>query len=336
MGNSQESLTRMSGCGPARAGAFNGSLLSYVSKLVSGRIRERVPGSSLTTVATGGEFRALVTVDNLDELIAVQTLLASERQPVDILGFGSNLLVADGDIDRWIIRLGAEFKHIRESGSGVYRLGGAVSLMSLARRVSDVGLSGLEFAAGIPASLGGAVFMNAGAHGAEMCERIVSIQGVLPTGQLGEWRCQELPWRYRFSGLPKGVVITSVEVQLVAGDRDGIREACAKNLAHRRATQPLTQPSAGSVFKNPKPDVPAGKLLEQAGVKGLRRGGAQVSELHANWIVNPDRRAQTADVLGLIQECIARVELQSGIVLEPEVRVWYGDSHVTPESNSKN
>jgi len=194
--------------------------------------------------------------------------------------------------------------------------------MSVARKLSGEGLAGLEFAAGIPASVGGAVWMNAGAHGAEIGERVVRVRGVLADGQVYEWSRNELPWSYRSSGLPTGSIVTAVEVRLTAGERDRIAKLCADNLAHRRATQPLSLPSAGSVFKNPAPTTPAGLLLERAGVKGLWSGGAQVSELHANWIVNPEKKARAADVRNLIAECMKRAEENSGVRLQPEVRMW--------------
>lgn len=302
--------------------SFNPLLVPQVTALVSGRLRERVAASSLTTLAVGGALRAVVTVESVTELQAVRALLASEGQPTEVLGFGSNLLVSDSGVDSWVIKLGAQFRGVEAHGGGRYTIRGAASLMAVARRISDEGFSGLEFAAGIPASVGGAVFMNAGAHGAEMGERIVSVQGVLPDGQLYEWSREQLLWTYRASGLPSGVVVTSTELQLVPGDRNTIVRACAENLAHRRRTQPLALPSAGSVFKNPSPEMPAGRVLEMTGVKGLRCGGAQVSELHANWIVNPEKTASAADVQALIQECARRAVAQSGVQLEQEVRMW--------------
>ncbi len=302
--------------------AFNTDLLPRVSEIVSGRVRESVSASALTTIAVGGPLRALVTVETIEELAAVRALLSSENQTSNVLGFGSNLLVSDRGVNGWIIKLGSSFKVVESIGPELLRLSGSASLMTVARKVSDDGLSGLEFAAGIPASIGGAVFMNAGAHGNEMCERIVSVRGVLSDGQIVEWSRSELPWRYRFSGLPSGATVTSVVLKLVPGDRQDISKSCADNLAHRRRTQPLSLPSAGSVFKNPSPQVPAGRLLEAAGLKGSSVGGARVSDLHANWIVNPAKNASAKDVRELMSQCISKVEATSGITLQPEVRQW--------------
>jgi UDP-N-acetylmuramate dehydrogenase len=303
-------------------GRFDPALIPRIIGLVSGHVRQDVSADTLTTLSIGGALRALVTVETESELQAVRALLAAEGQPVAVLGFGSNLLVSDTGLNSWVIKLGAGFRGIEECGAECYRLGGSVSLMAVARRISGEGLSGLEFAAGIPASVGGAVFMNAGAHGAEIADRIVRVRGVLPDGKVHEWSRDDLPWRYRSSGLPGGVVVTSAEVRFVSGDRERIAQACAENLAHRRRTQPLALPSAGSVFKNPSHELSAGKILEIAGCKGLRRGGAQVSELHANWIVNPEKSASAADVLALVRECMTRAMVNSGVRLEPEVRMW--------------
>lgn len=300
---------------------FNEALIPAVQALVATPIRENVRGATLTTFAIGGALRALVTVESVEELSRVLALLGREGQPVRVLGNGSNVLVNDEGLQEWIVKLGAGLKRIEVSGSR-FEVFGAASLMSFARKVSDDGFSGLEFAAGIPASLGGATFMNAGAHGAELCSRVAIVRGVLSDGSLGEWRREDLPWRYRSSGLPAGAIVTSVVLDLVAGDRDSIARKCAENLAARRATQPLSLPSAGSVFKNPTPELPAGKILEEVGMKGRAVGAASVSEIHANWIVNPKRQASAKDVLALIDLCRQTALMKDGVQLEPEVKVW--------------
>ena len=303
-------------------GSFNSALISAVSALVHDRIRLDLPAASVTTFCVGGPLRAVVTVETVQELRAVLSLLHTEAQRVLVIGFGSNLLVGDSGIQGWVVRLGSQFRAVERTGDAEFALGGAVSLMSVSRKISEEGFSGLEFAAGIPASLGGAVFMNAGAHGSEIGGRIVSVVGILPDGSEHEWKGSDLPWTYRCSGLTEGVVVTSVRLRLAAGDRDAIAKACADNLAHRRRTQPLSLPSAGSVFKNPEPSRPAGLILEQAGLKGTAVGGAMVSDLHANWIVNPEKRATASDVRSLIELCAARVREHCGVALHPEIKMW--------------
>jgi UDP-N-acetylmuramate dehydrogenase len=261
-------------------------------------------------------------VESLWELQAVQKLLATEKQQTRVLGFGSNVLVADQGIRGWVVRLGQSFRSVERLEGDRFIIGGGASLMSVARKISGDGFSGLEFAAGIPASLGGAVFMNAGAHGAEIAERLERVSVVMSDGSFRVFERDELPWKYRHSGLPREATVISAELTLPSGDKERIARACSDNLAHRKNTQPLSLPSAGSVFKNPSPELSAGKLLEDAGLKGVSVGGAMISSLHANWIVNPDRRASASDVLALISLCQERVSERSGIDLEPEVRLW--------------
>lgn len=310
------------GCAASRKALFDERLIPIVQGLVVAPIREKVPGASLTTFAIGGAVRAVVTVESADELSKVLELLSREGQEYRVLGNGSNVLFGDEPLALWIITLGSSFRRVDTLSRGELEVFGSVPLMSFARKVSDDGLSGLEFAAGIPATLGGAVFMNAGAHGSELCSRIVEVRGVLADGAGVVWRHDELPWRYRHSGLPVGSVVTSVRLSLVEGDRAKISERCAHNLAERRARQPLSLPSAGSVFKNPSPELPAGMLLERIGMKGCAIGGAMISELHANWIVNPKREGSAKDVVALIEACKAKALSEAGIVLEPEVRLW--------------
>jgi UDP-N-acetylmuramate dehydrogenase len=300
---------------------FNEGLIQTVQGCVSTALRENVLGARVTTFAIGGPLRVVVTVESVEELSAVIKLLSGEGESFLVLGNGSNLLIGDEGVNGWIIKLGSGMKQVERRGS-CFEVFGAAPLMSFARKVSDEGFSGLEFAAGIPASIGGAVFMNAGAHGSEMVSRIQLVRGVMPDGTVREWKRDELPWRYRHSGLPVGAVVTSVVLDLVEGDRDAIARSCSEHLAERKARQPLSLPSAGSVFKNPTPTRPAGMVLESLGLKGFSVGGASISEMHANWIVNPRKVASANDVLTLIETCRERARIGEGLELEPEVRVW--------------
>lgn len=300
----------------------NKALITAVSKKVQGRLREGVVASSLTTFAIGGPLKVVISVESVAELREVLALLCQEGQVVRVLGFGSNVLIPDHGCSAWIVQLGAHFRGVERCGADEFLVSGSASLMTLARKLSQEGFAGIEFAAGIPASLGGAIFMNAGAHGCEIGDRVESVTAVLPDGSLAEWQGKELPWRYRSSGLPVGAVVTCARLRLVVGDSATISRQCAENLAHRRATQPLSLPSAGSVFKNPSSDLSAGKVLESAGLKGVSVGHAIVSTLHANWIVNPEKRASAQDVRDLIELCRSRVFDYSGIKLEPEVKIW--------------
>jgi UDP-N-acetylmuramate dehydrogenase len=309
-------------CAPLTNAPVDERLIPVVQRFVTTSIRENVPGSSLTTFAIGGALRAVVTVESAGDLSKVVALLSSEGQGYRVIGNGSNVLLGDNPLAGWIVKLGAGFRRGETLSRREIEVFGSVPLMSFARKVSEDGLSGLEFAAGIPATIGGAVCMNAGAHGGEICSRIVEVRGILADGSSVVWQRDELPWRYRHSGLPAGSVVTSARLSLVEGDRATISELCAHNLAERRARQPLSLPSAGSVFKNPSIELTAGMLLEQVGMKGASIGGAVISEMHANWIVNPKREASAHDVLALIEACKARALSKAGVVLESEVRLW--------------
>lgn len=311
-------------CVPLTLSPFNDRLIPVIQSCVAAPLRENVPGSSLTTFAIGGSIRAVVTVDDATELAKVVALLSGEGQDYRVIGNGSNVLFGDAPLPLWVIKLGPGFRRVTAVSRGEIEVWGAVPLMSFARKVSDDGLAGLEFAAGIPATVGGAVFMNAGAHGSEIGSRVVEVRAVLADGSSVVWGRDELPWRYRHSGIPVGSVVTSVVLSLVEGDTTAISERCAHNLAERRARQPLSLPSAGSVFKNPSVERPAGMVLEQLGMKGHAIGGAMISELHANWIVNPKREASARDVVAVIELCKERALTEMGLVLEPEVRLWIG------------
>jgi UDP-N-acetylmuramate dehydrogenase len=300
---------------------MNLGLLPYVSQLVAGRVRTDLLGRSVTTICVGGALPAVVTVESCAELSAVLRALHGEGERILVLGNGSNLLIPDGGIDGWVVRLGSGFKGITSSGNGLFLVGGAAPLMPTARRVCGDGFSGLEFAAGIPASVGGAAWMNAGAHGSEIGERVDSIRGFCFAGEFVEISGRDIPWRYRAAGLPRDLVVTEVTLRLAAGNPQEISRSCEHFLHERKARQPLALPSAGSVFKNPTASMPAGRVLEEAGVKGLTEGGAQVSTLHANWIVNPAKEASAADVQSLIASCQAAAA-QKGYTLHPEVQMW--------------
>lgn len=301
---------------------FDPKLLSSVRQIVNGRVAVDVVGRSLTTFAIGGTCEAVVTVADEQELREVLSLLHRENQSIVMLGFGSNVLIPDAGIGGWILRLGGAFKGVRALGSSTFSFGAAASLIRESRRFSQEGYSGLEFAAGIPGSFGGGVFMNAGAHGSELGERVSAVRGIFSDGRVDEIRGHQLQWKYRCAGLPPNFFVTEVVLELASGDRHLIHEECRKNLAHRKATQPLKVPSAGSVFKNPSVSMPAGKVLEEAGLKGRRIGEVFVSEMHANWIVNPSKRGSSSDVQALIELCISEVKEYAGITLEPEVRLW--------------
>lgn len=285
-------------------------------------LRTDVSGRAVTTVSVGGALRALFEPDSIAQVAALVRCFGVHGVPYHVLGAGSNLLIDDAGVVRPVVRLGRGLREVRQLGRGELEVGAGAALMTLARTASSAGYAGLEFAGGIPASLGGAVRMNAGAHGGQMADVVVAVTCVLPTGEVVELPASDLNFRYRSAALPLGAIVVGARLRLVEGDRTAIEGRRAEFLARRKATQPLTVPSFGSVFKNPPGDRSAGAVLEGVGMKGAHRGGAAVSELHANWIINPDRTATAQDVIELIEACREAAKRGSSIDLEPEVVRW--------------
>lgn len=283
--------------------------------------RDRL-GKQLTTLAIGGPLGNFIEPQNKDELQKALTFLSREGQCCRVFGSGSNALIPDSGLPDWTIRLGKGFRLLGDLSDGRFEIGGSVSLMWLSRELSDRGYAGLEFAGGIPASLGGAVKMNAGAHGGELGTVLESIVCLEEDGTERTFSKQELGFGYRRSRLPAGAVVISAVIQLIPGDAVEISARRREYLEMRKRTQPLQLPSAGSIFKNPVGAPAAGALIEQSGLRGRRIGGAQISELHGNWIVNPQRRASDKDVLDLIALCQAEVSQRFGVQLEPEILIW--------------
>jgi UDP-N-acetylmuramate dehydrogenase len=285
--------------------------------------RQGISGARCSTFGIGGVIQYLVEPRNENELEAAVRVLRSYSMPWRILGAGSNVLLPDEGLPGFTLRLGREFRYCRPGGSSnEFEIGAAMSLMSLSRDLSDAGMSGLEFAGGIPASIGGAVTMNAGAHGGEMSSVLTSVRFIGPAGGWEELPAKELRFSYRHSVLPPGALVVGARVALAPGDRTRSSELRRTHLAERKSRQPLTLPSAGSVFKNPPGEFSAGELIERACLKGTRRGGASISSLHGNWIVNDTRNACAKDVQDLIRLCQERVAELFKVRLQPEVIAW--------------
>jgi UDP-N-acetylmuramate dehydrogenase len=307
-------------------------LLVEELKALGIRLRSGVPARDLTTVRVGGPIHALYQIPTIEAMQAFMRHccdVGQEMHRPQVLGAGSNSLFPDEGFFSPLIRLAGDFKSFSELKEGVFQVGGAVGLMRLARAVSEQGYSGLEFAGGIPGSFGGAVFMNAGAHGGEIGNVIKSVRVVLPDGELCTLAPEQLQFRYRSCTLPEGAVVVDAVIALVRGDPQRVKGGLTRNLEYRKQTQPLSLPSFGSTFRNPTSDPEdsttcrsAGELIEEAGLKGRVSGGAEVSSLHANWIVNPARTATTADICSLMSEMAREVYEKSGVDLEPEVVDW--------------
>lgn len=284
-------------------------------------VRSGMPGRALSTFAIGGDCTLVEPIAEA-QLVQVMQLFHAEGVAPQLLGAGSNLLIPDEGIRVPVVRLGHGFNFVKQLDSRRFEVGGAVSLMRLSRNLSDMGFSGLEFAGGIPASLGGAVRMNAGAHGGEIATILERVRCVLADGTTQEYERKDLQCAYRYTSIPAGALIVSTVIQLTPGDRGAITTLRARYLDERKTRQPLALPSAGSVFRNPSSERPAGKLLDACGMKGAREGGAAVSTLHANWIVNPERKARASDVRRLIAACQSAAKERHGIDLHPEIVIW--------------
>ncbi len=280
--------------------------------------RRDAPLGALTTYRVGGSAALLVEAHATDDLVAVGRAVSAHGVPVVVVGKGSNVLVADGGFPGVAIVLGPGFDEIVIDGTSV-RAGGAVSLPVLARRTVAAGLTGLEWAVGVPGSVGGAVRMNAGGHGSDMAADLTAATVVdLTTGASERWTPSRLGLGYRTSALTGHHVVVDADFSLGAGDVAAGEAALGEIVRWRREHQPGGQ-NSGSVFTNPRGDS-AGRLIDACGLKGHRIGTAEVSPKHANFFqADPDGRAD--DVLALVADVRARVERQTGVRLHPELRL---------------
>lgn len=277
------------------------------------------PMTKHTSFHIGGPAELMAQPQSEAELQSLLLKAAEAAVPVTLVGNGSNLLVRDKGIRGLVIKLGSMLRDIKVSGN-VLTFGSGVSLAQASKKAAELGLSGMEFAVGIPGSIGGAVYMNAGAYDGEMSKVVKSVRVMDAAGEVSELSAGELDFGYRHSALQgSGKIVTSVTVELAAGDKQAIAEKMA-DFSNRRITkQPLELPSAGSMFKRP-PGYFAGTLIDQTGLKGYTVGGAQVSEKHAGFVVNIGG-ATAADVLQLICDVQDKVFAAHGVHLEPEVLV---------------
>ncbi|SFS50075.1 UDP-N-acetylmuramate dehydrogenase [Marininema halotolerans] len=283
-------------------------------------VRVDEPLSHHTTWKVGGPADLFIYPRSREELEKTMMVIREHHLPWRIIGRGSNLLVRDGGIRGAVIKLGAGLDHLQVVGEQVV-VGGGYSFVKLSVMVAKHGLTGLEFAGGIPGTVGGAVFMNAGAHGSELSQVLESAEVLLEDGRWVRITAEEMAFRYRTSILQSEMrgIVTEATFNLREGDREVVATTMAQFKDRRRMTQPLQFPCAGSVFRNPPGDH-SGRLIEAAGLKGYRIGDAEVSEQHANFIINRGQ-ATANDVLALIQHIIRTIEDKYGVTLEPEVRV---------------
>lgn len=281
-------------------------------------IQRNIPLAKYTTLRVGGAADYFAEPSSEAQLTVLLNAAREAGVPALLMGNGSNLLIKDGGFRGLVIRLGKAFSAIDPIENGLYAQAGAL-LSNLARAAADASLTGLEFAQGIPGTVGGGVYMNAGAYGGELGKQIEFVRA-LDGGTVRDIPAGDMDFSYRHSrAMTEGMIVLGAAFRLEKGDKDAIEAQMRDLAARRKEKQPLEYPSAGSFFKRPAGHF-AGALIQEAGLKGYTVGGAQVSEKHAGFLINVGN-ATAADFLALMAHVQDTVEEQSGVRLEPEVRV---------------
>lgn len=283
------------------------------------RLEQHAPIGPRTTYRVGGSVRALVTLTSNDDLDELGPLLLRCGLPFTVIGNGSNLLVADGELALVAVLLAGEFANLSWSGSPVVMVdaGAGLDLPVAARRLAAEGITGFEWAVGVPGTFGGATAMNAGGHGSDMAACVHSAT-VWRNGERQRLSLDDLHFAYRSSAVRAGDIVTTVTLRLSEGDAEESKRTIGEIVRWRRTHQPGGA-NGGSVFRNP-PGESAGRLIERTGCKGLRIGSAVVSEKHANFIL-VDAGGRAADVYELLSEVRRRVREATGVTLESEHRL---------------
>lgn len=288
-----------------------------VSLLGFDAVRPEEPMKNHTTFRIGGPAQFFLTPKNTEELTGSIALCRSFHMPCTVIGNGSNLLVSDEGWRGAVIST-ENIRDFKISRTSVWAEAG-MSLARLALQARNASLSGLEFAAGIPGTLGGALVMNAGAYGSEMKDVLLWADVLAPDGTVHRKNAGELKLGYRTSIIPEeNYVVLAALLELKKGDMEQIKARMDDLAAQRKAKQPLEYPSAGSTFKRP-PGCFAGKLIDEAGLRGFQTGGAAISEKHCGFVINKDH-ATAQDVINLCRHVTCKVKQQTGVTLEPEVR----------------
>jgi UDP-N-acetylmuramate dehydrogenase len=308
--------------GPARDGRGGINILAdkLAGKLpkLRGRLAANQPLAPFTWFRVGGPAEILFSPADEEDLAYFLANLPSEI-PVATIGLGSNLIVRDGGVPGVVIRLGGRAFGDVSAGDGCrLRAGAAVPDMKLARAAADVGIDGLAFYRGIPGAIGGALRMNAGAHGGETKDVLIEARAIDRAGNVCTLTNAEMGYSYRHSGAPEELIFTQALFQGRAGEPAAILAEMARITAAREASQPIREKTGGSTFKNP-PDHKAWQLIHRAGCRGLVLGDAQVSEMHCNFLINRGN-ATAADIENLGEEVRHRVHETSGVALEWEIR----------------
>jgi len=307
-------------------------------------LRKGISVKSLTTFGVGAAVPILIEPRTLDEATHVFNLLKQEGINYKLIGNGSNLVLPDEAlVDIALVRLmfkqhtpqlnyqgvslaldDINIGEITKGEKVILEIPASFSMMGISRQTSALGLSGLEYSAGIPGTLGGAVRMNAGSHGSQLSDIILSVKVWDPKlQQIVELvNGGMLSFEYRHCSLDSDSIILSAQLDLVIRDAEDVKEKRASALKYRKETQPLSMPSAGSVFRNPTSDLSAAKILDDLGLKGYRVGGVMLSEMHSNWIVRVADQAKAMDVLRLVEDLKSVALKNTGIELREEIIFW--------------
>ena len=275
--------------------------------------------SGHTTFRVGGPAECLVTPTTVEEISATLEYCRNNEIEYLVIGNGSNLLVKDGGVAGVVIDLSSKFNNISVDGLTVTAQAGAL-LSRVARKAWAASLTGMEFAEGIPGTIGGAVYMNAGAYGGEMCQIVDKVTCLTQDGQIVTFQGEDHGFAYRHSAyMGSGMVILEASLNLTLGDSEAIKATMDDLRGRRRDKQPTDKPSAGSTFKRPANGY-AAAMIEQCGLKGFRVGGAEVSTKHSGFVINAGGATAT-DILTLMDQVADKVQEQFGVRLEPEVQI---------------
>ncbi|MXO58025.1 UDP-N-acetylmuramate dehydrogenase [Altererythrobacter salegens] len=289
----------------------------FVGGNVRGKLTPQAPLAKLVWFKTGGPADWLFEPEDIADLLRFLGGL-EEGTPVMALGLGSNLIVRDGGVPGVVVRLGKAFSQVEVGDDCLLKCGGGASGILVSSTARDAGIAGLEFLRGIPGTVGGFVRMNGGAYGREVADILVDCDVALPYGNLITLAAADLHYTYRHSRLPDGAIVVSARFRGTPGDPKDIGAEMDRIAAAREESQPLRTKTGGSTFKNP-PGRKAWELVDAAGCRGLTMGGAQVSEKHANFLINTGD-ATSADIEGLGEEVRRRVSVQEGVTLEWEIQ----------------
>jgi UDP-N-acetylmuramate dehydrogenase len=310
--------------------ASEASPLAADLKLIAGiKLKLAEPLARYTSMKIGGPADYFIEVENEPALAELLRLLNRHGTPICLLGNGSNVLISDRGVRGAVIHLAGDFKSIRwreDDESVQIDVGAAYAVTQLVREAARKGFAGLEFAEGIPGSVGGALFMNAGAFGSLFVNVIDRVVGLTPDGRTIRFARSEMKFSYRDSHLPEGMVVTSARLRLHRGNALQVSAKLRELVGKRKSSQPAGFPNSGSMFRNPPGDY-AGRLIEAAGLKGQRIGQSQISERHANFIVNLGG-AKAEQVRQLMELAKSEVRKQFGIELAAEIKLL-GEWEVT-------